>query len=109
MHGSVKLASMSHLDSKESVAARLEVTRLALGYDKQAAFAQAIGGGLTPQRWNNYESGRNRLTLNLALMVCRKFPQVTLDWLFRADKGSLRPAFTAAIDDVERQLKRLRR
>jgi DNA-binding XRE family transcriptional regulator len=102
------LAKMPQSESKEAIAQRLEITRVALGYTKQAKFASAIGG-VTPQRWNNYESGRDRLTLNLALVICRKFPQVTLDWLYRGDKGSLRPAFSAAVDDAERVLKRLRR
>lgn len=100
---------MAQVESKEEIARRLQITRLALGFERQAAFADALNDGVTPQRWNNYESGRDRLTLNLALTICRKFPQVTLDWLFRGDKGTLRPAFSAAIDDAERVVKRLSR
>jgi DNA-binding XRE family transcriptional regulator len=107
------LRKMAHPESKEAIAARLEVTRIALGFATQAALSKAISAGnglrITPQRWNNYESGRDRLTLNLALLICRKFPQVTLDWLYRGDKGTLRPAFSAAIDESERMVKRLSR
>jgi hypothetical protein len=106
---SAKLLGMPPIESKEEIARRLQITRLALGFETQAAFAEALVGGVTPQRWNNYESARDRLTLNLALAICRKFPQVTLDWLFRGDKGTLRPAFSAAIDETEKVVKRLRR
>jgi DNA-binding XRE family transcriptional regulator len=96
-------------ESKEAIAARLEVTRLALGFATQAALSKAVGSGITPQRWNNYESGRDRLALNVALAICRKFPQVSLDWLYRGDKSVLRVAFSAAIDDAERVVERLGR
>lgn len=100
---------MTHPESKLAIATRLHVTRLALGYATQAAFAKALGDDVTPQRWNNYESGRDRLTLNLALLICRKCPQVTLDWLYRGDKATLRPRFSAEIDEAERLVVRLRR
>jgi DNA-binding XRE family transcriptional regulator len=96
---------MPKSESKEAIAARLAITRLALGFKTQAAFTAKVDG-LTPQRWNNYEAGRDRLTLNLALVICRKFPVVTLDWLYRGDKSTLRPNFSIAIDDAERMVKR---
>jgi DNA-binding XRE family transcriptional regulator len=99
---------MPHKESKEEIARRLHITRLALGFETQAGFAETLDG-VTPQRWNNYEAGRDRLTLNLALTICHKFPQVTLDWLFRGDKSSLRPAVSTAIDDAERVIGRVRR
>lgn len=94
--------------SKQEIARRLKVTRLALSFEKQVDFARALGDRVTAQRWNNYKSGRDRLTLNLALTICRKFPQVTLDWIFRGDKGTLRPAFSTALDETEEFLERLR-
>lgn len=101
------LTRMPNPESKQAIAARLEITRFALGFKTQAAFAAKLGEGVTPQRWNNYESGRDRLTLNLALVICRTFPAVTLDWLYRADKGTLRQQFITALDDSEKMLKRL--
>jgi len=47
---------MPEAESEEAIAHRLEVTGLALGFAMQMAFAKAIGS-VTPQRWNNYESG----------------------------------------------------
>jgi DNA-binding XRE family transcriptional regulator len=99
---------MERIESKEEIARRLRITRLALGFETQAEFAGVLDD-VAPQRWNNYESGRDRLTVNLALEICRKFPQITLDWLYRGDKSTLRPAFSAAIDDAERVVKRLSR
>jgi transcriptional regulator with XRE-family HTH domain len=96
-------------ESKEEIAKRLKLTRFALGFETQTAFADAIGNGVTPQRWNNYESGRDRLTINTALIIHRKFPQVTLDWLFLGDKSTLRPAVSTAIDDAERVIGRISR
>jgi DNA-binding XRE family transcriptional regulator len=99
---------MPHKESKEEIAKRLEITRNALGFKTQAAFAEALDDNVTPQRWNNYESGRDRLTLNLALVICEKWQQVTLDWLYRGDKSTLRSAFSANIDAAEKVV-RLRR
>jgi len=99
---------MPHKESKEEIAKRLEITRNALGFKTQAAFAEALDDSVTPQRWNNYESGRDRLTLNLALVICEKWQQVTLDWLYRGDKSTLRSAFPAHIDAAEKVV-RLRR
>ena len=89
-------------ESKEEIAKRLKITRVALRFDTQAAFAAKLGENVTPQRWNNYESGRDRLTLNLALAICRKFPGVTLDWLYRGDKSTLRRNFLSDIEAAER-------
>jgi hypothetical protein len=50
------------------------------------------------------------LTLNLALVICRKCPQVTLDWLYRGDKGTLRRDFLTDIEAAEKVvIKRLTR
>jgi DNA-binding XRE family transcriptional regulator len=103
----VLLTKMPDVESKEAIAARLKVMRLALGFETQAALAKAVGSGITQQRWNNYESGRHRLALNVALVICHKFPQVTLDWLYRAEKGTLRRFFSAEIDEAERFVRRL--
>jgi DNA-binding XRE family transcriptional regulator len=92
---------------KKEIAARLEVTRFALGFATQSAFAKALGNGVTPQRWNNCESGRDRLTLNLGMLICRKFPHVTLDWLYLGNKSTLRGAFSVDVGESERMVKRL--
>lgn len=102
------MAKMLHQEAKEEIAKRLQITRLALGHATQAAFCRVLGV-VTPQRWNNYESGRDRLTLNLALAMRRKFPQVTLDWLFCGDKSGLRSAFSTVIDDEEKRIERMSR
>lgn len=88
-------------ESKEEIGKRLKITRFALGVETQTAFAKRLGGGVTPQRWNNYESGRDRLTLNLALLICRKCLAVTLDWLYRGDKSTLRRNFLSEIEAAE--------
>ena len=68
-----------------------------------------MANGVTPQRWNNYKSGRDRLTLNVALVLCLKYPQVTLDWLYLGRKDTLRSGFSSEIDDAEKMVAKLRR
>lgn len=53
--------------------------REALDFDESAAFAREMG--LTPTRWNNFENG-NRLTRDIAELLVRKIPGLTVDWLF---------------------------
>ncbi len=65
---------------------RLLATRLALGYESQLEFAHAAG--VSPQAWNNYERGRSRPALEIALALCAQF-QLTLDWIYRGDAGGL--------------------
>lgn len=86
-------------ESKEAIAERLTLTRVALGYEQQATFCAALDDGMTPQRWNNYESGRDRLTLNVALLICRRF-HVTLDWLYRGDPSGLPLRLVNAIEEL---------
>ena len=91
------LKQMANSESKEAIAERLRLTRLALGYDQQTTFARAIDRELTVQRYNNYEAGRDRLTLNLALAICRRFP-VDLDWLYRGSMDELPRRLADAIE-----------
>lgn len=79
---------MDDPETARAVAVRLEKTRLGLGYPRQVDFCKAAGGGITPQGWNNYETGRHRLALNAALTLCRRF-NLTLDWLYRGDDSGL--------------------
>lgn len=65
---------------------RLAATRRALGFDSQIDFAAAAG--MSPQALNNYEKGRSRPALDVALVLCDRFG-LTLDWIYRGDPGGL--------------------
>lgn len=64
----------------EAVSGRLEDLRLAMGFTKQAEWCRFVG--ITPQAWNNYESGVNRISLEAAYQVCTR-TGVSLDYIYR--------------------------
>lgn len=61
------------------VARRLVSLRLAVAGESQTAFAQRVG--IEVKRWNNFERGLP-LSKDAAITLVRKFPGLTLDWLF---------------------------
>ena len=97
-HGS----HMQNPESKAAIAERLDLTRRALEYDTWTAFATAIGDHVTPQKLNNYMGLRERLTLNVALLMCRRF-KLTLDWLYRGDMDGLPSWLRRKIEELEKQ------
>ena len=92
---------MSKEELSKAIGQRLELVRLALDYPTQTAFAAALNREIpmTPQRWNNYVCARDRLTLDVALAMCRRFP-VTLDWIFRGDASTLRSDIARKIEEL---------
>lgn len=62
-----------------TVAWRCRHLRESLGYTSQTAFADVLG--ITLARWNNVENGLP-LSSQLALIVVKRFPGVSMDWLF---------------------------
>lgn len=87
-------------ESNEAIGKRLEITRLALGYRKQTAIVAALGSNFSAALWNNWERGRDRPSLDLANMLCRRF-QLTLDWIYRGDRGGLPLRLIQEIETVE--------
>jgi hypothetical protein len=84
-------------ESKEAIAERLELARLALGYPTQQAFAGSIG--VSPMKWNNYVAARDRIPLNVALELCKKH-RLSLDWIYRADPNGLPVALARKLDEI---------
>jgi plasmid maintenance system antidote protein VapI len=87
-------------ESKEAVEERLELTRRALGYPTQTAFARAIG--ISAQKWQNYISKKikDRITVDVAIMLCKRFG-LTLDWIYLGDIGSLPVRIARQIESAE--------
>lgn len=79
--------------SNDSIAERLRLTREASGL-KQAAFCRQVG--ISPQAWNNYETGARRISLDQALRVCA-VTGATLDWIYRGISSSLPLALASRI------------
>lgn len=72
--------------SVKAIAQRLTATRAALGYDNQVDFCR--DAGISYNTWNNYENGRGRPKLNVAITLCRRF-NLTLDWIYLGDPSGL--------------------
>ena len=58
---------------------RLIQTRERLGFSSQSAFAVFLGVGLT--RLNRIENG-DSISRDIATIMCRKIPGMTLDWIY---------------------------
>lgn len=79
------MASALAPHSTEMVAERLKLLREALGVD-QAEMARQTG--ISPQAWNNAETGDNRIGLENANKVRARY-QVGLDFIYHGDFRAL--------------------
>ena len=66
-------------DSNEAVAKRLQTLRQMVAGGNQTTLATKLG--VTVKRWNNFERG-SPLSKEVAIMIAKKFPGITTDWLF---------------------------
>ena len=76
-----------------AIADRLRIIRIAYGraqgFEKECRKAQfARLCGLTPQAWNNAESGQNQIGIQSAVQICC-MTGVTLDYIFRGNSSAL--------------------
>ena len=69
----------------EAIGMRLRLTREVLGLT-QAEFADRCG--IARNTYNQYEQGKNKPQIGLAIEMCERF-NLTLDWLYRGDPSSL--------------------
>lgn len=68
-----------HPDSNTAVAERLALLRYVVSQENQTAFARRLG--IEVRRWNNFERAAP-LSKEVAFLIVKKFPDVTLDWLW---------------------------
>ncbi len=73
-------------DDDEDVAIRCRVLTLLYAKGNSSAFAGHIGVSAT--RWNNIERN-GALSKDVARQIVRKFPDVSLDWLWRGKDDGL--------------------
>ena len=101
-------AEMADTDTKE-IGKRLATIRRALKLS-QKVMAFRIGetqeGG--PQKWNNWERGRDKIPVPAAIKVCI-VSGADLDYIYRGLMGGLTDEFTAKLDNTERAVRRIRR
>jgi len=62
------------------MAERMRFMRERLGYKRSAEFARFLG--VSPQRWNQVETGAEPLSRQLAQLIIEKIPGMTLEWLY---------------------------
>lgn len=96
-----KKPRMAGPESTEEIGKRLKWTREALGYS-QAAISREISptDPNFAQVWNNWERGRDRISVDNALILCQKF-KLSLDWIYRGEDGLLPAKLARAIHDAK--------
>jgi transcriptional regulator with XRE-family HTH domain len=72
----------------DPIADRLRRTREAFKMN-QAQWCRLVG--IETQAWNNYESGRRRISIDQAIKVCQA-TGVTIDWIYRGLMNSSLPS-----------------
>lgn len=82
----------------QAVGRRLTLTRQALGL-AQNEFAKRAG--ISPSRFNHYETGRHLPSLDAAQALC-DVHDLTLDWIFRGDASGLRYALVEAMRQMNK-------
>lgn len=83
--------------SAVEIGKRLRLLREALKMSQTALCRLA---GITPQAWNNAETGDNLLTVPNAVKLCR-VTGATMDWIYRGQIQSALPAIM--LEEIQRQ------
>jgi transcriptional regulator with XRE-family HTH domain len=81
-------------------ARRLRATRLAYGYT-QHYMSTLMGSTTIGQAWENYESGRRRISIDHAMALCKQLG-LTLDWFYFGDMRGLNPGIAHALRREQR-------
>lgn len=92
------MAAKTDLDDE---AYRVAVLRRAARFATDAAFAERLG--ITPQRLGNVLKGSG-LGKDLAMLMCRAVPGLTLDWLHRGRTEALTVDLLRRIEAAEAEL-----
>jgi transcriptional regulator with XRE-family HTH domain len=91
------LADAWDTSSAIEIGKRLKLVREALKMSQTALCRLA---DITPQAWNNAETGDNLLTVPNAVKLCR-VTGVTMDWIYRGQITSALPA--VMLEEIQRQ------
>lgn len=78
------------------IGTRIRLLRLALGHSNASQFAALTG--FTPQQLNNYERGKKRPELSMAIRICQR-TGATLDWIYRGERAGMPFDLMRSIDD----------
>jgi transcriptional regulator with XRE-family HTH domain len=89
--------SQGVIDNNKIIGKRLERLRMALGLPNQAEFCRKLG--VAPNRWNQYENGSRRITLDVVNKLRQRFG-VTADYIYFGDESGLPRRITDAFLDA---------
>lgn len=81
----------------DKVGARLALVREVLGLSQTQIAGQA---GIAVNAWNNYETGRRRISIDAAIAVAREF-RLTLDYIYVGDPSNLPHGLARAIEALQ--------
>ena len=87
-------------ESNEAISERLKLLRAVVSGENQTQFAARLG--IQPSRWHNLERGFP-LSKEVALMLVRKFPNFTLDWLYLGNTNGLSVRTLRELEDAAGQ------
>jgi len=73
-------------ETLKDTAKRLELTRIALGFESQVDFCKEIR--VQKNVYNPFEKGKRRISLGIAMKIRRRFG-ISLDWIYCGDPASL--------------------
>jgi len=88
-------------ESQPAVARRLQLLRLVVSGENQAAFAARLG--IEAKRWNNFER-KSPLSKEVAFLIVKKFPDFTLDWLWHGKTRGMPSALQRELEEVGKSL-----
>jgi hypothetical protein len=80
------MANASKRPDDSDIAHRLRTLRRVVSGENQTDFALRVG--VEVKRWNNFERGYP-LSKEVAFLLVRKVPGLTLDWLWLGNEGGL--------------------
>lgn len=83
-------------DLAADVGRRLSLVRRALDLNQQEFGARA---GLSQPQYNQFETGKRRLSLDAALALCHVY-SLTLDYLYRGDPSGLPYRLATRINEI---------
>ncbi len=89
--------------SPDGIAARLEISRMVLGFTQQE-FANAAG--IKRANYSHAETGRYRPSVSVAAKLCDTY-LLTLDWIYLSDTGALPARLADAIRKAHDSRQRL--
>jgi hypothetical protein len=91
-------------ETDEAVARRCYVLRICVKPElNQRQFAKWLG--VSAPRWNNVETGELSLGRDLAMMLVRKIPTLTLDYLYRGRYAGLHFELVKCLSEAEEKAK----